>query len=51
VPTSEGSAFAERMDSLFIEASAKTAVGVSEAFKELVERIMDTPDLWTARKR
>ena len=34
------------MDSLFIEASAKTNTGVTEAFQQLVERIIDTPDLW-----
>jgi len=34
------------MSSLFIEASAKTAVGVQEAFQEVVERILDTPELW-----
>lgn len=34
------------MSSLFIEASAKTSVGVREAFQELVERILDTPELW-----
>ena len=36
------------MDCLFIEASAKTAVGVSETFREVVERIIDTPELWAA---
>lgn len=34
------------MDSLFVEASAKTAVGVREAFTEVVEKIIDTPELW-----
>jgi Ras-related protein Rab-18 len=34
------------MSSLFIEASAKTAVGVREAFQEVVEQILDTPELW-----
>lgn len=34
------------MNSLFIEASAKTAVGVQEAFQEVVEKILDTPELW-----
>lgn len=34
------------MNSLFIETSAKTAVGVSEAFKEVAEKILDTPELW-----
>ncbi|EJD00362.1 ras-domain-containing protein [Fomitiporia mediterranea MF3/22] len=46
VPTSEGAAFAQRMGSLFVEASAKTAVGVREAFTDVVERILDTPELW-----
>ena len=34
------------MGSLFIEASAKTSVGVVEAFEEVVEKILDTPELW-----
>jgi len=34
------------MNSLFIETSAKTAVGVSEAFKDVAEKILDTPELW-----
>jgi Ras-related protein Rab-18 len=42
----EGQQFATRMNSLFIEASAKTAVGVNEAFQEVVEKILDTPELW-----
>lgn len=46
VPISEGEAYARRMNSLFIETSAKTAVGVSEAFKEVAEKIIDTPELW-----
>ncbi|KAL5522020.1 hypothetical protein ACEPAF_1876 [Sanghuangporus sanghuang] len=46
VTTEEGKAFAERMRSLFVEASAKTAVGVEEAFTEVVTRILETPELW-----
>ncbi|KAK7036786.1 hypothetical protein VNI00_011452 [Paramarasmius palmivorus] len=46
VPAAEGAAFASRMNSLFIEASAKTAVNVKETFQEVVERILDTPELW-----
>ena len=44
MPTSEGQAFAAHMDALFVEASAtgKTAVGVQEAFRNLVKRIIDT---------
>lgn len=48
VPVSEGQAFATRMNALFVEASAKTAVGVQEAFRDVVERIIDTPELWQA---
>lgn len=46
MPASEGQAFAKRMNSLFIEASAKTALGVKEIFQELVEGILNTPELW-----
>ncbi|KAH8109063.1 ras-domain-containing protein [Phellopilus nigrolimitatus] len=46
VSTTEGAAFAERMGSLFVEASAKTDVGVREAFTDVVTRILDTPELW-----
>ena len=48
--TSEGAAFAARMRCLFVEASAKTAVGVTEAFNDVVERIIDTPSLWNEEK-
>ena len=44
----EGQAFATRMGALFVEASAKTAVGVQDAFRDVVERILDTPELWQA---
>lgn len=50
VPTAEGAAFAQRMGCLFVEASAKTAVGVTEAFSDVVERIIDTPALWGEEK-
>jgi len=50
VPTAEGAAFAARMGCLFVEASAKTAVGVTETFSEVVERIIDTPSLWGEEK-
>ena len=38
------------MGCLFVEASAKTAVGVTEAFNEVVTRIIDTPSLWNEEK-
>lgn len=46
VSTTEGQLFATRMDSLFIEASAKTALGVNETFQEVVAKILATPELW-----
>jgi len=46
VSEEEGRKFAERTGSLFIEASAKTAVNVREAFIELVEKILDNPSLY-----
>lgn len=46
VPTTEAQAFATRMNSLFLETSAKTALGVESVFKEVVEKIIDTPELW-----
>ncbi|KAF7293247.1 hypothetical protein HMN09_01202900 [Mycena chlorophos] len=46
VSTAEGEAFATRMNSLFVEASAKTAANVKEVFTQCVERIMDQPELW-----
>jgi len=45
VTYSEGQHFATRMNSLFFEASAKTAVGVADAFKEVVRRIVAEPEL------
>jgi Ras-related protein Rab-18 len=51
VPTTEGAAFAARTGCLFVEASAKTAVGVTEAFSDVVARIIDTPSLWSEEKQ
>ncbi|KAH9987981.1 ras-domain-containing protein [Russula vinacea] len=50
VPTAEAAAFAARTGCLFVEASAKTAVGVTEAFNDVVTRIIDTPSLWREDK-
>lgn len=44
--TDEAAAFARRQDALFLEASAKTAVGVREVFEDLVKEILETPELW-----
>ncbi|WWC66394.1 uncharacterized protein I206_100296 [Kwoniella pini CBS 10737] len=47
VTTDEGKAFAQRMGALFIECSAKTRLGVPEAFEELVRRILANPILYS----
>ncbi len=49
VSTSEGEAYARTMDSLFVEASAKTGVGVTEMLRMLVEKILKTQELEGAR--
>jgi len=46
VSTAQGQQFADRMKSLFIETSAKTAMNVKDAFHEVVQKILDTPELW-----
>ena len=38
------------MGCLFVETSAKTAVGVSAAFRGAVERIVETPELWVGQE-
>jgi len=50
VSTTEGERFAIRMNSLFIETSAKTGINVKDAFQEVVENILDTPELWEGVK-
>ncbi|KAG8851014.1 hypothetical protein FRB96_009496 [Tulasnella sp. 330] len=50
VSVEEGAKFAERMGTLFVEASAKTSVGVHEAFQEVVTQIIDTPTLWQSQQ-
>jgi Ras-related protein Rab-18 len=46
VSTAEGTEFAAKMGCLFVESSAKTAVGVREAFRDVIEHILhrDIPD-------
>lgn len=46
VTREEGLQFARRHGMLFIEASAKSSVGVQCAFEELVQKIIQTPGLW-----
>jgi len=46
----EATRFARKHCMLFIEASAKTREGVQTSFEELVQKILETPDLWSADK-
>ena len=50
VSTSEGEAYARRTDSLFVEASAKTGVGVTEMLRVLVEKMLKTQELKDVRR-
>ena len=43
VSAREGLEFAREMESLYIEASAKTQEGVQQAFEELVQKILENP--------
>ena len=43
VPTAEAAAYAARMGCLFVETSAKTAIGVCAAFRDAIERVVETP--------
>ncbi|CDS13199.1 hypothetical protein LRAMOSA05377 [Lichtheimia ramosa] len=42
----EGAEMARKLQTLFVECSAKTNVGVKEAFEELVTKVIETPSLW-----
>ncbi|KAF9357126.1 hypothetical protein BGX26_004243 [Mortierella sp. AD094] len=42
----EGQELAQKLQTLFVECSAKTRLGVQQAFDELVQQIIDTPSLW-----
>ena len=48
VTTAEAAAYAARMGCMFVETSAKTDIGVCAAFREVVERVVETPGLWVA---
>ena len=50
VSTEEAAAYAARMGCLFVETSAKTATGVCRAFRDVVERVAETPELWAVQE-
>ena len=43
IPTAEAAAYASRMGALFVEASAKTGVGLREVFRDTLERVLESP--------
>eukprot|EP01132_Coremiostelium_polycephalum_P000642 gene642-795_t len=45
VSREEGAAFAKSKAMLFIECSAKTKVGIQQAFEELAHKILETPEV------
>ncbi|KAJ2004095.1 hypothetical protein GGI04_002277 [Coemansia thaxteri] len=46
VSRKEGAECARKHQTLFLECSAKTRIGVQQAVEELVNKIVDTPSLW-----
>eukprot|EP01099_Mayorella_cantabrigiensis_P000093 TRINITY_DN103_c0_g1_i3.p1 TRINITY_DN103_c0_g1~~TRINITY_DN103_c0_g1_i3.p1 ORF type:complete len:116 (-),score=32.81 TRINITY_DN103_c0_g1_i3:320-667(-) len=47
VSTQEGIDFARSKSMVYIEASAKTKAGIQQTFEELVQKILDTPSLYS----
>eukprot|EP01102_Stenamoeba_stenopodia_P010227 TRINITY_DN3062_c0_g1_i1.p1 TRINITY_DN3062_c0_g1~~TRINITY_DN3062_c0_g1_i1.p1 ORF type:complete len:204 (+),score=45.76 TRINITY_DN3062_c0_g1_i1:451-1062(+) len=47
VTKSEGAEYARSKAMVFIECSAKTRLGIQQAFEELVQKILDTPGLYS----
>lgn len=45
----DGTRFAKKHRTLFLETSAKTSEGVKDAFEEVVRKILETTDLWDRR--
>ena len=50
VSTEEAAAYAARMGCLFVETSAKTPMGVCRAFRDVVERVTEAPELWAMQE-
>lgn len=47
----EGVAFARAQGMMYIETSAKTRAGVAQAFDEIVDKILDSPELLESTAR
>lgn len=50
VTTKEGLDFAREKNMLFIECSAKDRTGVKQAFDEVTQKVLETPELWNKAK-
>ena len=50
VPKAEAAAYAACMGCMFAETSAKSEIGVHEAFHDVIERIVETPELWAEQE-
>jgi len=50
VSRQEGIEYAREMETLFIECSAKTKLGIQQAIEELARKIVETPSLWQKQK-
>ena len=50
VTTKEGHDFARDKNMLFIECSAKDRTGVKQAFDEVTQKVLETPELWNKAK-
>jgi len=48
VSVEEATDFARQQAMMYVEASAKSRAGVRQAFEEVVQKILDTPDLLAA---
>ncbi|RKP20832.1 small rab-related GTPase [Rozella allomycis CSF55] len=47
----EGVEYAKEKQALFVECSAKSSVGVEDCFNEMVQKILDTPSLFSSEKK
>jgi Ras-related protein Rab-18 len=45
VTKEQGADFARKRGMVFIETSAKTKVGIQQAFEEIVQKVLDNPNL------
>lgn len=50
VTTKEGLDFARDKNMMFIECSAKDRTGVKQAFDEVTQKVLETPELWNKSK-